>query len=60
MKIRQGRKNGHNLYLQLGEEPDDADPCLGLIIDPEIAKLIAESVTSPWHLNKIKLEVGIT
>ena len=44
MKIRQGRRNGRNLYLQLGPEPDDTDPCLGFIIDPRVAFLLADCV----------------
>jgi hypothetical protein len=46
MKIRTGRKNRRNLYLQLGDEPGNSDPCLGLMIDPEVA-VILSSVVSP-------------
>lgn len=45
MKIRQGRKNKHNLYLQLGDEPSDRDPCIGLIMYPEAAELICKRIT---------------
>jgi hypothetical protein len=55
MKLRPGRKNPRNLYLQLGDKPDDADPCLGLLIDTDTAELIAEGLTSPWHLNEIRM-----
>lgn len=44
MKIRQERRNGRNLYLQLGDEPADGDPCLGFIIDPAVAALLADGV----------------
>ena len=56
MKIRQGRRNDRNLYLQLGDEPSDSDPCLGFMIDPEVGKILVQAVTSPWHLNEIALE----
>jgi hypothetical protein len=42
VKIRQGRKNSHNLYLQVGSEPSESDHCLGLIIEPEVAKAMVE------------------
>ena len=44
MKVRTGRKNPHTLYLQTGEQPDDADPCLGLIISPTVSAVIADAV----------------
>ena len=34
MKIRQGRKQDRNLYIQLGDEPSDEDEYLGVIFDP--------------------------
>jgi len=37
MRLRTGRKNFRNLYLQTGDQPSDDDPCLGLLIDPEVA-----------------------
>lgn len=44
MRLRIGRKNPHNLYLQRGDQPDDGDTCLGLIIDPMVAWVIADAV----------------
>lgn len=45
MKIRTGRRNPRNLYLQLGDDPSDTgDICLGLIIDPQVAAEIADIV----------------
>lgn len=41
MRLRTGRKNRRNLYLQVGDEPADTDPCLGLMIDPEVAVILA-------------------
>lgn len=55
MKLRPGRRNDRNLYLQLGDEPGDNDPCVGFFVDEGVAELIASAVTSPWHLNEIKL-----
>ncbi len=50
--IRTGRRNGHTLYLQLGEEPNDgsADPdagdlFVGSCITPQVAALIADAAT---------------
>jgi hypothetical protein len=55
MNLRVGRKNPHNLYLQVGSEPADTDPCVGFILDPEDASLICDGLASPWHLNEIKI-----
>lgn len=55
MKLRPGRRNGRNLYLQLGAEPSDSDHCVGFVVDDGIAEVIADGLTSPWHLNEIKL-----
>lgn len=46
MKIRQGRRNGRNLYLQIGPEPHETDPCLGFMIDPRIATDIVNTMNS--------------
>lgn len=44
MKYRQGRRNGHNIYLQRGEEPDDKDPFVGSCTTPdEATKLIVRA-----------------
>lgn len=38
MKIRQGRRNPHTLYVQLGDEPDhDRDISIGYVRFPEVA-----------------------
>jgi hypothetical protein len=43
VKLRTGRRNPRNLYLQLGDEPSEGgDICLGLIIDPHVAAVITE------------------
>lgn len=44
MKLRTGRRNHRNLYLQLGDEPSEDDPCLGLIIEPKAAHVIVDAV----------------
>lgn len=40
--IRTGRKNGHTLYHQRGDEPSDEDEFLGAIGDPEWATEIVQ------------------
>lgn len=55
MKLRAGRRNGRTLYLQLGDEPSDKDPCIGFTVDDGAAEIIAEGLNSPWHLNELKL-----
>lgn len=56
MMLRPGRKNPRNLYLQLGDEPDDTvDLPVGFLIDTDVAELIGQGLTSPWHLNEIRL-----
>ena len=42
MKIRQGRKQDCNLYIQLGDEPSDEDEYLGVIIDPTRAMFLVQ------------------
>lgn len=42
MKIRVGRKQDRNLYIQMGDEPSDDDEFLGVIFDPTRAKFIVE------------------
>jgi hypothetical protein len=55
--LRPGRKNPRTLYLQMGPEPDETvDLPIGFCIDTATAKLIGEGLTSPWHLNEIRLE----
>lgn len=55
-RLRPGRKNPRNLYLQMGSEPDETvDLPIGYLIDTDVAALIGEGLTSPWHLNEIRL-----
>ena len=42
MKIRTGRKQDRNLYIQLGDEPSDEDEYLGVIFDPIRAAILVE------------------
>jgi hypothetical protein len=44
MKIRQGRKNKHNLYLQVNGQPGDNDPSIGYIRDPKMAAILVAIV----------------
>lgn len=55
MRLRPGRKNPRTLYLQIGDQPADGDPAIGFLIDTDVAALIGEGLTSPWHLNEIRL-----
>lgn len=55
MKLRPGRKNPRALYLQIGEAPSNADLPIGFLIDPDVAGLIGDALTSPWHLGEIRL-----
>ena len=42
MKIRTGRHQDRNLYIQMGDEPSDEDEYLGVIFDPTRAKFLVE------------------
>lgn len=53
MKLRPGRKNPRNLYLQLGDQPADDDPSIGFFVDEATAALIADGLVSPWHIREI-------
>lgn len=56
MKLRPGRRNPRNLYIQVGDQPDDkADLPVGFMIDTDVAAIISEGLTSPWHLNEIRV-----
>lgn len=55
MKLRTGRRNLRNLYLQVGDEPSNQDPCVGFMVDDGSAALLADAVNSSWHLNEIKI-----
>lgn len=55
-RLRPGRKNPRNLYLQIGAEPsDERDLPIGFFIDTDVAELIADGLNSAWHLNEIRL-----
>lgn len=43
-RIRQGRKVGRTLYRQLGSEPSDEDPLIGVVDTPAYAQLIVAAV----------------
>jgi hypothetical protein len=45
VKIRQGRRNGLTLYLQMGDEPSDLDPSIGFTVEPGIAEVIERMST---------------
>lgn len=57
MRLRTGRRNTRNLYLQLGDRPSNSDPCVGFMVDDDTAAIVVDGLTSPWHLNEIKLSV---
>jgi hypothetical protein len=42
VRIRVGRKQDRNLYIQLGDEPSDDDEYLGVIFDPMRAAVLVE------------------
>jgi len=42
VKIRTGRKQDRNLYVQLGDEPSDDDEYPGVIFDPRRAAVLVE------------------
>lgn len=44
MKIRQGRRNGSNLYVQICKEPGGEDLSVGYITDPRIAAWIINEI----------------
>jgi hypothetical protein len=48
-KLRLGRKLSaveglQTLYLQAGDEPSDQDPCVGMVISRDLAKIIVRAV----------------
>lgn len=45
-RLRTGRKVSRTLYEQLGPEPSDADPVVGLVDTPELAAEIAAAVNT--------------
>lgn len=44
MQLRTGRRNPLVLYVQLGDEPGDDDPCLGLVRDAHAAAILCRLV----------------
>ena len=48
MKIRQGRKQDRNLYIQMGDEPSDDDEYLGVIFDPIRAKYLVQILNEEY------------
>lgn len=42
MKIRVGRKQPRNLYIQRGEEPSDEDEYFAVVFDPTRAKFLVQ------------------
>jgi hypothetical protein len=43
-KLRCGRKQARNLYLQLGDEPSDEDEYVGVIFDPDKAAMLIDII----------------
>jgi hypothetical protein len=43
-RLRTGRKVGRTVYRQLGDEPSDADPLVGVMDTPELAARVVEAV----------------
>jgi hypothetical protein len=54
VRLRQGRRNGRNLYLQLGPEPHETDPCLGFIIDPRVCADIVNTMNCEDRADPIR------
>lgn len=51
MKLRQGRKVGRNLYIQLRDAaPSDDDVPVGQVDSPELAAFLIEAVC--WYLER--------
>lgn len=59
MKIRLGRHQDRNLYIQLGDEPSDQDEYLGVIFDPHRADSVVQILNEhfdPEHVCSIGLD----
>jgi len=54
LTTRQGRKVPRMLYQQLGPEPADDDPVIGLVDTPELAALIVAAVNARHHGGMMK------
>lgn len=59
MKLRQGRKNPLNLYVQLGDEPDDDDLSVGYVRNPDVARWIVEETQDDGDGSSQRLETVI-
>lgn len=44
VRWRVGRKIGRTIYLQLGDEPTDGDPLIGLMDTPALAMIAVTAV----------------
>ena len=58
--LRLGRKLGQTeglqtLYLQRGDEPSDADVCVGVVITPDLAKIVVEVVNADETFSRLML-----
>lgn len=42
MKIRTGRKQPRNLYIQIGDEPSDDDEYFAVVFDPTRARFLVQ------------------
>lgn len=52
MRLRQGRKQAHNLYVQLHDHPADEDVLVGQLDSPELAAFLVEAVC--WYLERVE------
>lgn len=58
--LRPGRKMSQTeglqtVYLQLGGEPSDEDPCVGVLVTPDLAEAVIEAVNSNDHFSRLVL-----
>lgn len=54
MKLRQGRKNPLNLYVQFGDEPADGDLSIGYVRDERVARWIVLETQTPSALDRLE------
>lgn len=55
MKLRQGRKNPLNLYVQMDAEPSDDDLSIGYIRNLDVAHLIVQAFDeAPWMCERLE------
>jgi hypothetical protein len=50
-QLRRGRKLAttqglQTIYLQMGDEPADSDPCVGMMLTPDLAMFVVEAVNA--------------